>query len=606
MNIRSTPRTAGTSFSSAENNAERRRMSFGDLFFLAAGGTIGSGWLLGGLQAQRGAGTWVLGSWLIGGALMLLIAAVMVKLSTAVPKTGGLVFLPLQSGGPLLATVVAAGLWLFYASNPASEASAMVRGLADWRGWNGLVIPNSSTDGLTWSGIGLAAVFMLLMASVNLLGPRRFLLINAYLTVFKILVPVLIIALLIYAEVRMPRRAPHFGPLPGSAHSGFIPMLSAVTGSGVIYAYIGFQGPLDFAGNVRRGGMGEAARLRWAVYGTVLGSVLLYLCLQFVALYIGRHSGGAGPRHGKTYPATFVGFADAVAPGWARGTVHRLISLDTVLSPAGAGMIFTYVLTREVAALSRAHLTHRGLQMSKYSVIPLAGRRLSKLFDDERLDVFWLILIVDLVVSGILLAFFGGRWSIFTALTASLAMVAYAPPSVVLASLHRRTPGLFPGRWHYLLDLLAASAFVAIAVIYFLTGWSLLWRSMAALALGCLALFGLPWAMEGSRWYDAKVHVRLFRELRTSPQAQSAVILFGYLAISMLASLLNQYAWPGHPAVKLLVAVPLAVLAWLAFRRMVTLSVRYMEEHPPTLPAAMPAPASRPEQMPRPATARSE
>src|ERR1035438_8664804 len=131
MSIGSRLRTAQAQ-PSAEEKSERRRMSFYDLFFLAAGGVIGSGWLFSAVQADQGTGSWAVLSWLIGGALMLVIVAVMVELSTVVPKTGGLTFLPLQSSGPLLATVVAAGVWVFYAVDPASEAVAMVRGLAAW------------------------------------------------------------------------------------------------------------------------------------------------------------------------------------------------------------------------------------------------------------------------------------------------------------------------------------------------------------------------------------------------------------------------------------------------------------------------------------------
>jgi len=134
MSIGSRLRTAQAQ-PSAEEKSERRRMSFYDLFFLAAGGVIGSGWLFGAVQADQGTGSWAVLSWLIGGALMLVIVAVMVELSTVVPKTGGLTFLPLQSSGPLLATVVAAGVWVFYAVDPASEAVAMVRGLAAWSRW---------------------------------------------------------------------------------------------------------------------------------------------------------------------------------------------------------------------------------------------------------------------------------------------------------------------------------------------------------------------------------------------------------------------------------------------------------------------------------------
>lgn len=91
------PRTARALPPTPEDTAERRRISFYDLFFLAAGGVIGSGWLSGAADAYQSARSSAVFSWLIGGALMLVIAVVMVKLSTAVPKTGGLIFLPLQS-----------------------------------------------------------------------------------------------------------------------------------------------------------------------------------------------------------------------------------------------------------------------------------------------------------------------------------------------------------------------------------------------------------------------------------------------------------------------------------------------------------------------------
>ena len=300
----------------AEQRAERRRLSFRALLFLAAGGVIGSGWTLGGVQADGGAGSWAVFSWLIGGALMLVIAAVMVELSTIAPKTGGLIFLPLQSSGPLLATVVAAGLWLFYAVNPASEAVAMVRALAQWFDAHSLV--KAQGTGLSGAGLGWALLLMLLVTTVNLLGPRLFLLVNNVLTAFKILVPLLIVLLLVYAELHPSGRAitPPTVTVGSVASSSSAParndlssVLATVTSSGVIYAYLGFQGPLDFAGSVRRRGIGEAARLRRAVYGTVCGSIFLYVALQFVVIYI-RHR--LGPLDPSAPP--FAAFAEAVAP----------------------------------------------------------------------------------------------------------------------------------------------------------------------------------------------------------------------------------------------------------------------------------------------------
>lgn len=596
MRARSGLRTAGAFPSVPEDAAERRRMSFYDLFFLAAGGVIGSGWLVSATDPYKYTGSWAVFPWLIGGALMLVIAAVMVKLSTAVPKTGGLIFLPLQSSGPLLATVVAAGVWVFYASNPAGEAIAMVRGLGFWsRYWQDLV--NANGNGLTGRGIAWAAFFILLMTAVNLLGPRRFLMVNNVLTAFKILVPLLIVVLLLYAVVHSPGDAVCTLAPTATTSYGFSSVLSAVVAGGVIYSYLGFQGPLDIAGNVRRRGIGEAARLRRAIYATVCGSIFLYVALQFVVIYVHYHSGGNACGRGSLF---YTEFARAVARGWAATLTSRLINLDAVLSPAGTGMILMYVLTREVAALSRAHLTHRGLQKSKYSVIPLAGSRLRKLFGDDRLDVYWLILIVDFFVSVIWLLCFRKNLSALSNITSIMLLVIYATPGVVLASLRRQDPGLFPGRRY---SILAEAGFVSIAVTFFLTDWYVLWRGMAALTAGCLLLFGLPLAASASRWYDAKAHVAQFRQLRTirqlqkNPAAASAALLFGFFAVLTATSPIVEGVHPPVqgsgvqlPAVQLLSAVPVAVLAVIVFRLLVKLSRQYMKEHPPTLPTLASAP----------------
>ncbi|MBO0804948.1 MAG: APC family permease [Nocardiopsaceae bacterium] len=559
-------------------------MSFGDLFFLASGGVIGSGWLFE-VQTEQRAGAWAVALWLIVGALVFVVAIVMVKLSIAVPRNGGLVFLPWKTGGPLLATVVAVSVWGFYASNPPSEAIAVVRDLRTYWHLHGLVKANSND--LTWPGIGIAALFMLLMVAVTLLGPRRFLQINIALTAFKILVPLLVIALLAYAEIRSPSLPPSPPRSASARNYGASSVLSAVTGSGIIgggmiYAYLGFQGPLDFAGNVRRRGIGEAKRLKRAVYATVLGSILLYACLQIVPVYMRSRFGEAG---------TYIEFVNTVAPGWAGAAVITLIRLDTLLAPVGTGMIFVYVLTREVAAFSAAHLTHRGLQLSKYSVIPLTSSRLRRLFDDDRLDVFWLIVIVDFIISAIML-YVVGNWSVFASITSVLALIAYATPSVVLVTLKRMEPERFPGRGY---SVLATVGFVMISVIFFLLGWEQLWPGMATLTGGCLLLFSLPlvarrppWA----RWYDVDPEADAAKFLQwRNPAPQSALVLFGYFSLSTLASLLSKYAWPGNLGAELGIAAILAVLAWLSFSRLVELSVKYMEDNRPKLPDAMPSAA---------------
>jgi amino acid transporter len=564
-------------------------MSFWDLLFLAAGGVIGSGWLFAGTGADEAAGSWALGSWLIGGLLVVVVTAVMVEVSTKVPKTGGLIFLPLQTSGPLFATLVAAGVWGFYAVNPAGESIAMVKNLSAWGKWPALF--NAASNEPTWGGIGLGVFFLVLITALNLLKPRRFLTVNNVLTAFKIFVPLLVVVLLCCALIWPPAHPVRFpqGASPGAG--SLSSALTATVSSGVFYAYLGFQGPLDFAGNVRGGGIGEAARLRRALYGTVLGSILLYAALQGVIIYLRYHSTGAVDGASSVYTA----FAGAVVrPGWLASLVTGLINLDSVLSPAGTAMVFTYVMTREVAALSRAHLTHRGLQRSKNSVIRLPKGFLRAVFDDDRLDVYWRILLVDFVISLLMLLFTRGYWSDIETIPTILGLLVYATPSIALAALRQREPALFPKRRY---AFMAQVSFAALAVVFVVatggaTGGVVLW-GMGTLAIFCLVLFGLPVVAPMARWYDARAHVREFGELRTNTGAQLAGILGGYFGLLTIAEAVRR-GWPsragvGWDIVGLAVVVAISVIA---FRWLVRLSVKYMA--PPNPPPLLPKPLARP------------
>lgn len=555
-----------------EYDDEGRRLSLIDLFGLAAGGVIGSGWVLGAVAADQRAGSAAVYSWLIGGVLMLAVAAVMVELGTAAPKTGGLVFLPLQSCGPLVATVSAAGLWVFYVVNPASEAAAITSGLSAWR--PGLFYPGGSR--LTPEGFAWAAFFMVLITVVNLLGPRLFLRFNALLTAWKVLIPLLVVLLLIFAHThRYSQAAGHAHVWAGpKANQGFTAALAAVTGGGVVYAYLGFQGPMDFAGSVkRRGLMSEAARLRWAVYGTICASIVLYTLLQVVFI---RHRDELAT---GTTGSPYAQFAAAASIGW----IVPLIRVNALLSPAGSGMVFTHALTREVAALSRAHLTHRGLQTVQRAIIKPFGRRL---------DVYWAILIVDLAASWFALLLVGGSWTALIAITSVLALVVYAVPGVVLASLQLSVPEHFPRSTGFYRRL-AEFGFVSIAVVLYTAGWGVLWKGMTALAAGCCLLFGLPVAAEHDaplvgRWlrkYDAKAYLSRFRRWRDDPSAQSGVILLGCFLLLTAATLPSSSVFQAPSGYAFWGGVFVVVMADLAFRRLVSLSQRYMEKVPPVLPA---------------------
>lgn len=554
-------RTAGV-----EDEDEQRRLRFFHLLGLAAGGVIGSGWVLGPASAYRIAGSAAWESWLIGGLLMLVVAGVMVELGIAAPKTGGLIFLPLQSSGALVATVVAAGLWIFYAINSASEAVAMTYGVHSM--FPGIAV--DSGDSLTGAGWILALIFIAVVCTVNLVASRLFFRMNSVLTVVKIAVPVLAVAVLVSG---FGYQGAQVTPAGHGSHAA----LAAVVDGGVIYAYVGFQGPLDLAGNIKRRGIGEAARVRLAVFGTLIGSMVLYIAIQLALSGTWRPADPGSPAGQVSQSDQMLHFTSLGGSGFS-----WLFKIDVLISPMGSGLVFAHALTREVAALSRAHLTHRGLQAARKATL----RR--------RYDVYWLVLGVDFVVGAIVLAVVQGHWVTLTEISGVLSLIVYAVPGVVLVSARGHLPACSRAR-HRVRWAASGASFVLIALVLYAAGWPALWRGMAALVLGCLLLLGLPslwrWRPSLRRFYDAKEHVALFRQVRTVPAAQAGVCLLGYLAVlTLLTGVLRsvrhgEWQWSaGIPVV--------ALVASAAFLLLVRFSEHHMIDVPPVLP--LPGAASGP------------
>jgi amino acid transporter len=556
--------------SAGEDQAEKRRMPLKSLVGLAAGGVIGSGWLLSGVQVQAGAPGWqAVGCWFIGGVLMGLVAVVMVELSVRRPMTGGQAFLPFRTSGPYLAMVIGAGIWVFYTVNPASEMAAVVQGIQEWPHWRWL----TGHTQLTWTCV--ACLLLLLVTAVNLCGSELFLRINNWLTLFKVAVPLALLLLLACAATHIVQLdLSHYRPAACTTRQdsgGLVAILRGVPQGAVFYAYLGFQGPLDFAGSVKRvsragrgqpgrraepeitGMYGEgdlvARRLRVAVYGTIAGSILLYIFLQLIVIYL--RDRGALSLCGSPY----VAFIQLATQGWLRHASNFVLDLDMVLSPAGAAMVFTYLLTREIAQLSRVGLTHGGLWKSRNS--KLARKR------PGSPNVYWLILVIDFVLSGVALCVFRGNWGALGTVTSVLALIVYATPCVVLATQAGRKesgsaiprPKLHQG--------LALLAFVSISVIYFLAGWGRLWPGMAALTLACVVLFALPEIVAGSRVYDAQPWSPLDAG---RPAKRAAMILFGWFAALTALSPLNRFGWAAVLAVGGCAVAAFCCLVWTSGR----------------------------------------
>ncbi|OYV57968.1 MAG: amino acid permease, partial [Acidiphilium sp. 21-62-4] len=224
---------------------------------------IGSGWLFGAMNAAKIAGPASVISWVIGGGAVLLLAFVFAELSTMFPQPGAVIVFPYLCFGRLSAQVMTWINFLAYISVPPVEAVSVISYSNNFL--PGLVDPASGV--LTARGFGAAAALMVLFLVVNLLAIRLVLRINNAITWWKLLVPAATAIVLMFVHFRT-RNFTQFGFAP----SGMSGVLTAVSGSGVLFAYLGFRQAIELAGETANPGRS----LPFAIVGSVVVCIALY------------------------------------------------------------------------------------------------------------------------------------------------------------------------------------------------------------------------------------------------------------------------------------------------------------------------------------------
>src|SRR5580765_6205470 len=90
----------------------RRTVGFYGLTFISLGSIIGSGWLLGALNAAKVAGPASIISWIIAGGMLSLLALTYAELGATYPVTGGAARFPCFSHGPIVGFTAGWVAWL--------------------------------------------------------------------------------------------------------------------------------------------------------------------------------------------------------------------------------------------------------------------------------------------------------------------------------------------------------------------------------------------------------------------------------------------------------------------------------------------------------------
>ncbi len=326
----------------------KRTLGFWSLLATGVGSVIGSGWLLAANAGANAAGPAVVVAWVIGGALMLMIALVFAELGMLRPESGGLVRYPLYSNGRLAATIVGWVMWISYIGNPPTEAAAVLQ------------YADSYVDGiyngtkLTPLGLVLAVCLMALFVVVNYFGIQWFAKTNNVVTAFKILVPTLTVVLLIASGFGHHRGAGGTGNFTsqGWAPMGWSAALSAIATAGMIFAYTGFRNVIELSGETSN----PKRDIPRALIGTIAIAFVLYMLLQ-IAFLMAVPSGmlakaGWG---GIDFDSPFAQLAKLLGFMW----LYWLLIADSMISPSGSGIVYTASNARNAYGLAKSRLLPR-------------------------------------------------------------------------------------------------------------------------------------------------------------------------------------------------------------------------------------------------------
>ncbi|MFJ9896413.1 APC family permease [Streptomyces sp. NPDC091280] len=315
----------------------RRTMTLQQVLFLGVGAQIGSGWLFAMLYAAGVAGPAAILSWLIGGALILMVALAWMEVGAALPRSGAIVRYPYLTHGGLTGWIMGFSYWIANVSLPPIEALAVITYLGSAFPGLDLMEVKGGVSVLTWplgvsAGIGLMALFY----AINAFGVKLLSETNRWITWWKIVIPSATFVLLLFVFDSSNYTAHGFFPNGGGS------VFEAVATTGIAFALIGFRGVLDFSGEV----VNPRRTIPWGTIGCILIPLAVYLALQ-VAFIGAVNWGSAGISVGDWSGLGGSGWADGpllhalrASSLAALGAFATVLLIDAVVSPAGAGYIF--------------------------------------------------------------------------------------------------------------------------------------------------------------------------------------------------------------------------------------------------------------------------
>jgi amino acid transporter len=445
----------------------RRSVGFYGLMFISLGSIIGSGWLLGALNAAESAGPASILSWILAACMLALLALTYAELGATYPVAGGSARFSYYSHGPIAGFTAGWASWLqavFVAPIEVLAAITYVNSVG-WVNVHFDMINKAGTNAGLLNGVGLivAIVLMALFTAMNLAGAKFLSESNVIVVLWKTAVPFLAIAVVAGLQ---------FNPANFHASGGFMPfgfhgVFAALTG-GVVFGLQGFEQAAQLAGEARN----PKKDLSRAILTAMAIGAVLYSLLQIVMIG-GLEPGNLATGWAKplgTDPSDFGAWytlALAVGAGW----LAKVLIIDAVISPAGTGVVYVGATARLSYALGEEREMPSALATTNEKGVPVVSILLAAVIGSLAFGPF-------------------KSWSALVSVVTGATAIMYGFAPVSLAALQKVDGGRPRSYRTPLPKFVLPAAFCSANLIIYWGGFGSTWKLACAMVVG-LALFAV-------------------------------------------------------------------------------------------------------------------
>ncbi|MBM9485575.1 APC family permease [Pseudomonas sp. ICBG1301] len=497
----------------------KKQLSLMDLTFIGLGAIFGSGWLFAASHVSAIAGPAGIFSWLLGGFAVLLLGIVYCELGAALPRAGGVVRYPVYSHGPLLGYLMGFITLIAFSSLVAIEVVASRQYAAAW--FPELTQAGSSDP--TTLGWLVQFALLCLFFILNYRSVKTFAIANNLVSVFKFIVPLLVIGVLFTFF------KPENFQVHGFAPFGLSGIEMAVSAGGVIFAYLGLTPIISVASEVKN----PQRTIPIALILSVLLSTAIYVLLQ--TAFLGGvptqmlADGWAGISKELALP--YRDIALALGVGW----LAYLVVADAVISPSGCGNIYMNATPRVVYGWAQTGTFFKVFtRIDEKSGIPRPALWLT-----FGLSVFWTLPFPS--------------WEALINVVSAALILSYAVAPVTVAALRRNAPHMLRPFRVKGMAVLGPLSFIIAALIVYWSGWSTVsWLLGLQILMFAVYLLCVRWV--------PTAHLNLQQQVRSSAW------LIGFYAVTILLSKLGSFGGIGvlsHPFDTLVVAAcALGIYYW--------------------------------------------